>query len=192
MRPLGAPTVFNFYEPDYRQPGEVTEAGLYSPELQIIHEVTSVATSNDLFARLCSGYGSNNCTAGNTGSTPPTDRAYFPTAQVDLIPSKIAVNQASADPTVAEDIALIEFFNARMMGGAMSGTIPANASCPSNTGNGMKGLLMNLLRCAGGLNQSLNGGSAGTTGGTRVERQRRKALYLMHLIAISPEYGQQR
>jgi hypothetical protein len=27
MRPLGAPTVFNFYEPDYRQPGEVTEAG---------------------------------------------------------------------------------------------------------------------------------------------------------------------
>jgi len=79
-----------------------------------------------------------------------------------------------------------------MMGGAMSGTIPGNASCPSNTGTGMKGLLMNLVRCAGGLNQSLNGGSGGTTGGTQVERQRRKALYLMHLIAISPEYGQQR
>jgi len=73
MRPLGAPTVFNFYEPDYKQPGEVTEAGLYSPELQIIHEVTSVATSNDLFTRLCSGYGSNNCSAGNTGTTPPAD-----------------------------------------------------------------------------------------------------------------------
>lgn len=192
MRPLGAPTVFNFYEPDYKQPGEVTEAGLYSPELQIIHEVTSVATSNDLFTRLCSGYGSNNCSAGNTGTTPPTDRAYFPMAQIDLIPSKIAANQSAADPTVAEDIALIEFFNTRMMGGSMSGAIPADASCPSNTGTGMKGLLMNVLRCSGGLNSALRGGSSGTTGGTQIERQRRKALYLMHLIAISPEYGQQR
>ena len=49
QRPLGAPTVFNFYEPDYQQPGPIADAGLYSPELQIVNE-SSVATSgNSLF-----------------------------------------------------------------------------------------------------------------------------------------------
>src|SRR5690606_36901174 len=28
-------SVFNFFQPDYQLPGEVTAAGLYSPELQI-------------------------------------------------------------------------------------------------------------------------------------------------------------
>jgi hypothetical protein len=197
QRPFGAPSVFNFYEPDYRQPGQVADNNLFSPELQIIHEVTSVATANDLYTRICSGYGggSNNCTAGaltgGPNNTPPNDRAYFPTAQVDLIPARVAPNSSQADPTVAEDLALIEFLNTRMMGGAMSGSVPQNATCP-NTGTGMKGLLMNAIRCTGGLNQTLNGGTNGTTGGTQVERARRKALLLMHLIAISPEYSTQR
>ncbi|MCE3001109.1 MAG: DUF1800 domain-containing protein [Xanthomonadaceae bacterium] len=93
QRPLGAPSVFNFYEPDYKQPGQITQAGLFSPEMQIIHEVTSVGAANDLFARICSGYGgnSNNCSSGAlsgpTATTPPNDGAYFPVAQVNLMPS---------------------------------------------------------------------------------------------------------
>ena len=193
QRPQGAPSVFNFYEPDYRQPGEVTDAGLYSPEFQIIHEVTSVSAANDLYTRICSGYGGNNCSAGNM-PTLPTDRAYFPTAQVDLIPSKMTLAGGppapGLSPTVAEDTALIEYFNTRMMGGTMSGTIAANPVCPSGTGTGMKGLLLNALRCSGGVNEAVTGGTAGAAG--QVERQRRKALYLMHLIAISPEYSTQR
>ncbi|WP_395788049.1 DUF1800 family protein [Aquimonas sp.] len=205
MRPYGAPSVFNFFEPDYRQPGLVSERGLFSPELQIIHEVTSVAAANDLYARICSGYGgtNSNCQEGrltggptnpappDANNNPPLDRAYFPIAQVNLIPARVAVNSTQADPTVAEDLALIEFFNTRMMGGSMSGSVPPNAVCPS-TGTGMKGLLMNAIRCTGGLNQTLNGAENGTTGGDRVQRQRRKALLLMHLIAISPEYSTQR
>jgi len=197
QRPYGAPSVFNFFEPDYRQPGAVSDLGLFSPELQIIHEVTSVASANDLYARICAGYGGggNNCSSGaltgGPSNTPPTDRAYLPTAQVDLIPARVAVNSNQTDPTVAEDLALIEFFNVRMLGGTMTGTVPPNAGCP-NTGTGMKGLLMNAIRCTGGLNQTLNGGTDGATGGDRAQRERRKALLLMHLIAISPEYSTQR
>jgi uncharacterized protein (DUF1800 family) len=34
QRPLGAPSVFNFYEPDHIPSGELTTLGLYAPELQ--------------------------------------------------------------------------------------------------------------------------------------------------------------
>jgi hypothetical protein len=30
------------------------------------------------------------------------------------------------------------------------------------------------------------------TGGTALDQQRRRALYLLHLVAISPEFGVQR
>jgi uncharacterized protein (DUF1800 family) len=198
QRPYGAPSVFNFYEPDYMQPGPVSDLGLFSPELQIIHEVTSVAAANDLYSRLCSGYGGggNNCGSGaltgGPNNSPPDNRAFFPTAQVDLIPSVAPVNSTSGDPTVAQDTALIEFYNVRMMGGTMSGSLPATVSCPDSTGTGMKGELMKVIRCSGGLNASLNGGTSGTSGGDRQQRARRKALLLMHLIAISPEYSTQR
>jgi uncharacterized protein (DUF1800 family) len=56
QRPLGAPTVFNFYEPDYRPSGPIADAGLYAPEFQIIDENYVVRTANHLYARVWSGY----------------------------------------------------------------------------------------------------------------------------------------
>jgi uncharacterized protein (DUF1800 family) len=211
QRPYGAPTVFNFYEPDYKQPGQVTDAGLFSPELQIIHEVTAVSTANELYGRICSGYGGggNNCSSGaltgGPNNTPPNDRSYFPTAQLDLLPAIAPVNSTNAaEPTVAQDMALINFFNVRMLGGTMSGADITTFDCAAPQA-GMKWRLMSVLRCPrplgaapdntgdiDSLNIELNGGTNGTTGGTRDERERRKALYLMHLIAISPEYSTQR
>ena len=38
--PNRSPSVFNFYQPDYRRPGELTQLGMYSPELQIVNEST--------------------------------------------------------------------------------------------------------------------------------------------------------
>jgi hypothetical protein len=53
----------------------------------------------------------------------------------------------------------------------------------------MKGLLLRAWMCApSGTQPSL----AGLTGGTATDQQRRRALYLLHLIASSPEYGVQR
>ncbi len=56
--PLLAPSVFNFFSPDFRQPGAVAQAGLSSPEFQITTETTVVGTLN-FFARLIDhgGYG---------------------------------------------------------------------------------------------------------------------------------------
>ena len=38
--PLYSPTVFNFFAPDYSQPGPIEEAGLFAPEFQITTDTT--------------------------------------------------------------------------------------------------------------------------------------------------------
>jgi hypothetical protein len=45
---LRAPTVFNYFEPNYSLPGTISQAGLYSPEFQIATETTIIASSNYL------------------------------------------------------------------------------------------------------------------------------------------------
>ncbi|HSV50611.1 MAG TPA: DUF1800 family protein [Burkholderiaceae bacterium] len=56
--PLLAPSVFNFFSPNYRQPGAMSAAGLVAPEFQITTE-TSVVGSLNFFAQLINseGYG---------------------------------------------------------------------------------------------------------------------------------------
>ena len=44
-----APTVFNFYEPDYILPGALAAAGLYAPEFQILTDTTAITTPNYLY-----------------------------------------------------------------------------------------------------------------------------------------------
>ena len=44
-----APTVFNFYEPDYILPGALAAAGLYAPEFQILSDTTALANPNFLY-----------------------------------------------------------------------------------------------------------------------------------------------
>jgi uncharacterized protein (DUF1800 family) len=176
QRPLGAPSVFNFYEPDYQQPGPIANANLFSPEFQIINENTSMLTANDLYARVCSGYGNNNCSGGFV-SPAPSDRAYIPPSSLD------ALSNCGAVCTGPQDAQLIAILDQWLMGGTMSGQIgnPALASDPSN--NGMRGELFRLLRTgmpgAAGDSNALNG-------------RRREILYLIHLIAASPEFATQR
>ncbi len=43
---LRAPTVFNFFEPDYVQPGMLAEGGLYAPEFQILTDSTAITGPN--------------------------------------------------------------------------------------------------------------------------------------------------
>jgi len=184
QRPIGAPSVFNFYEPDYQQPGPISQVNvagsavanpddaLVSPEFKIINEVTAVNTANALYGVVCNGYGGNNCN-GVFAATPPVS-PYLSPAAIDALP--LTNNQA-----------LIEALNVRMMGGAMSGTIVPAGACANGlaaggVGTGMKGALNVLVQCAIPV----------TFGATSNDERRRKALYLIHLIAISPEYGTQR
>jgi uncharacterized protein (DUF1800 family) len=50
--PLGSPTVFNFFLPDYMPPGELTELGLRAPEFQITTDTTIATTAAQLGVRL--------------------------------------------------------------------------------------------------------------------------------------------
>jgi uncharacterized protein (DUF1800 family) len=46
--PLNAPTVFNFYSPDYIAPGVIASANLYSPEFDVTNESTIVQAENTM------------------------------------------------------------------------------------------------------------------------------------------------
>ncbi|MBK8478616.1 MAG: DUF1800 family protein [Opitutaceae bacterium] len=46
QEPLQSPSVFNFYSPNYRAPGEITQLGLFSPEFQIMTAVTAIEGAN--------------------------------------------------------------------------------------------------------------------------------------------------
>ena len=68
--PLRSPTVFNFFKPDYAQPGEVHDDGLVSPEFQILTDTMIVATPNYLFHEVfCDYTGSDACWASDDPST---------------------------------------------------------------------------------------------------------------------------
>ena len=48
QRPLGSPSVFNFFQPDYQPIGGIEENGLVAPEFQITNSVTIVGYANRL------------------------------------------------------------------------------------------------------------------------------------------------
>ncbi len=52
QHPLSAPSVFNFYLPDYQPIGEIAAAGLVAPEFQITNASSVVALANVLQAAL--------------------------------------------------------------------------------------------------------------------------------------------
>ncbi len=63
QRPLSAPSVFNFYSPQFRPLGPLSEAGLVAPEMQIVNSATAI-TSPDRY--------SSALTVTNVGSTSGT------------------------------------------------------------------------------------------------------------------------
>lgn len=68
--PLRSPTVFNFFKPDYRQPGEVTTRGLNSPEFQVLGDTLVVATPNNLYYQIfCYYAGTDACWDGGDDDT---------------------------------------------------------------------------------------------------------------------------
>lgn len=50
--PLDSPTVFNFFLPNYVQPGILASAGLYAPEFQITTASTAVSVANSLYSAV--------------------------------------------------------------------------------------------------------------------------------------------
>lgn len=59
QNPYRAPSVFNWYRPDYSPPGEMRTARLLGPEFQITHEVTATGYTNFISSVVERGYGWN-------------------------------------------------------------------------------------------------------------------------------------
>jgi hypothetical protein len=171
--PTGFADEANFYEPDYQAPGAISELGLVSPEFQIINEATAVLTANDLYTQICAGWG-NNCHSRLV--SPPTSHAYFPPAALDALPGGSCGRSCAA----SEDAALIEALNVRLFGGTMSGGLGDLADPDSPANHGMKGILLRFLQR----------GISGDMGESNAQdARRREILYLLHLVAVSPEFA---
>ena len=56
--PLSAPSVFNFYLPDFEPPGTLSAAGLVGPEFQILNSVFGITTPNALYNLIQTSSGS--------------------------------------------------------------------------------------------------------------------------------------
>ncbi|MBS0633165.1 MAG: DUF1800 domain-containing protein [Verrucomicrobia bacterium] len=54
---MNSPSVFNFFLPDYQQPGKIAEAGLYAPEFQIMTSTTAITSANVLTGTVATGFG---------------------------------------------------------------------------------------------------------------------------------------
>ena len=46
--PLYAPSVFNFFPPDYKAPGTLAQSGLFSPEFLITTDSTAISSANKM------------------------------------------------------------------------------------------------------------------------------------------------
>ncbi|MBK9654269.1 MAG: DUF1800 family protein [Rhodanobacteraceae bacterium] len=115
--PLRAPSVFNFYEPDYQQPGEIADSGLYSPEFEILNESTFIMMSDEFWRRIFTGYTTTSATT--TPFTTPTNAAFLPATTIDAVPT-------------AHD-AMVETLNQRLLNGAMSDSMRAKLVALLNT-----------------------------------------------------------
>lgn len=59
QQPLYAPSVFNFFSPNYGQPGAITQAGIVSPEFQITTDTTVITSANKMRSSVYQVPGSN-------------------------------------------------------------------------------------------------------------------------------------
>jgi uncharacterized protein (DUF1800 family) len=67
---LRAPTVFNFFEPNYVQPGLLASAGLVAPEYQIVTDTTAITMPNQLWNYI---YAGRTGIAGTTSTFNPAE-----------------------------------------------------------------------------------------------------------------------
>ena len=103
--PLAAPSVFNFFSPDYVVPGPLASAGLVAPELQITDATTAITTPNALREWILrpSGF-----TRTGTALPVPTPSPY------------LSLDYSSLTPLARTSGALVDRLNLLFCGNAMS------------------------------------------------------------------------
>ena len=139
QRPWSSPTVFNFYEPDYQNPGPMQQAGLFAPEFQILNENTISRTNNQVFDLGANRYsGRSDLVAGTTTS---------PRVNLDALASPLSVYNATTQAALVDEI------NVRLMYGFMSNTMRqtlltmlSTTPAPANTDDARRIAVRDVLR----------------------------------------------
>lgn len=107
--PLNAFSVFNFFKPDYRPPGELAQAGLYGPEFQLNTDTLIVNSTNSTAGKAWGFDISDACDPGDDIGEVKINRAQ------DLALAGSA-NGGPGDPADR----LVDAYNLRFMSGQMS------------------------------------------------------------------------
>lgn len=104
--PLSSPSVFNFFKPEFAQPGEIRNAGLVSPEFQIATDTQLVSAPNELGWRIFLFYvGSHYSVVWENGAPVPDETLMDYTALKAL----------AGDP-----VALVDHLDLMLLSGGMS------------------------------------------------------------------------
>lgn len=101
QHPLSSPSVFNFYLPDHKPTGELSEANLVAPEFQILNSLTSLNYANLVFAWTFYEYTTDNW-ENEYFRSPTNASGYFESAQDD----EVLINQIDlmfTNGTMSED-----------------------------------------------------------------------------------------
>ena len=107
--PLLAPSVFNFFQPGYSNPGEIARVGLLSPEFQIFAETTAIGQSNHHYGAITWG----------TWSSEPSNGQSYSVLQLDFTPCVNLLNTSDLTPPQAQEL-LITYLDDLLLSGAMS------------------------------------------------------------------------
>lgn len=163
QRPLSAPSVFNFYSPDYRPPGLLGDAGLVAPELQIINTVTAILGPD----RYSNALAVTN-TSGLTQLNPTTQRDNVDTPDIDESQWNTRANETVWLPlTHGAPEALVQALDRALCRGTMT---PATFRA--------------VTRAISRLNDPA---AAGLSASDRLSRERQRFRVAAHLVAISTE-----
>ena len=96
--PLNSPSVFNFFRPDFSQPGEISNRGLNSPEFQILDESSIITITSRLLASTIWSHNYKN----------------------DIEPSRLTIDISDEMNMVSNSDELLDHLNLLLLGGRMS------------------------------------------------------------------------
>jgi uncharacterized protein (DUF1800 family) len=103
--PLRSPSVFNFFGPDHQPAGEIADAGLFAPEMEIVNEYSATNMTNYL---LFSIYLRNQATPG-------------------LVADDIYIDMSAEQQLAADPQAMVDRIVDRFTGGQTSDAVKAQA-----------------------------------------------------------------
>jgi uncharacterized protein (DUF1800 family) len=167
--PLRAPTVFNFFEPDYQFPGTLAANGLITPEFQISSDTNVIRQANFLFGGIYS-----HATSTTSSSTYTNGFNHFKAGAHDMMMDFspwMGVRTSGSDywTNDANLRALIREFSKVLLAGQMS--------------TAMEDEIYNF---------TTNATNIAYTAAAPTETQRRNRVRaVLHLIAVSPDFAVQ-